>query len=48
MNQVMEDLGRLTGQLELLGEQVRQRRQAAVAQTCATGGQSSSEEGCSQ
>jgi hypothetical protein len=36
MNQVMEDLGRLTGQLELLGQQVRQARRGAQTDPCAT------------
>jgi len=49
MNQVMEDLGRLTGQLELLGQQVRERRRSALTQACAASGdQSGSEKGCSQ
>jgi hypothetical protein len=34
MNQVMEDLGRVTGQLELLGEQIRQTH-ATQADACA-------------
>jgi hypothetical protein len=49
MNQVMEDLGRLTGQLELLGQQVRERRRSALTEACASSGdQSASEQGCSQ
>jgi hypothetical protein len=39
MNQVMEDLGRLTGQLELLGERVRQARRNQQTSACAGGPQ---------
>lgn len=49
MNQVMEDLGRLTGQLELLGRQVRQRQRSGQANACvAAGDHSGSEQRCSQ
>ncbi len=36
VNQVMEDLGRVTGQLELLGEQIRQTHRGTQTDACAT------------
>ena len=49
MNQVMEDLGRVTGQLELLGEQVRQAQHSPQTANCAGGeDQSGAEQPCSQ
>jgi hypothetical protein len=45
MNQVMEDLGRVTGQLELLGEQIQQTHRGTRTEAC-TGAQDQSD--CSQ
>jgi hypothetical protein len=45
MNQVMEDLGRVTGQLEMLGEQIRQTRGGTHTAPCEASG---AEQPCSQ